>query len=116
MARQETQTAKRSIWAIVTAVGIRPCTGAILVLLFSSSAGIFGWGILATLAMSLGTGLTVAVLAVLSVLVRDKSLKLRRGKWQQAIQRGLGFAAAAALIFISVSMISYELQTAGRAF
>jgi len=48
---QEAKTARRSIWAMVVAVGIRPCTGAVLVLLFSLSAGIFVWGLVATFAM-----------------------------------------------------------------
>lgn len=56
-----------SFWraaSIAIAVGIRPCTGAILVLVLSFSFGFVISGILAVLAMALGTALTVSALAV----------------------------------------------------
>jgi len=115
---QEAKTARRSIWAMVAAVGIRPCTGAVLVLLFSLSTGIFLWGIVATFAMALGTAITVAVLACVSVLVRDTGLALssEHRVWRQRVSRVFGFIAAFALIIISCSMIWSYLSNAGRAF
>lgn len=115
---QEVKTARRSIWAMVAAVGIRPCTGAVLVLLFSLSTGIFLWGIVATFAMALGTAITVAVLAAFSVLVRDTGLALSSEHriWRQRVSRVFGFIAAFALIIISCSMIWSYLSNAGRAF
>jgi nickel/cobalt transporter (NicO) family protein len=115
---QEAKTARRSIWAMVAAVGIRPCTGAVLVLLFSLSTGIFLWGIVATFAMALGTAITVAVLAAVSVLVRDTGLALSSEHriWRQRVSRVFGFIAAFALIIISCSMIWSYLSNAGRAF
>ncbi|NLQ18029.1 nickel/cobalt transporter [Marinomonas sp. M1K-6] len=114
----EAKTARRSIWAMVAAVGIRPCTGAILVLLFSLSTGIFLWGIVATFAMALGTAITVAVLAGVSVLVRDTGLALssEHRVWRQRVSRIFGFMAAFALIIISGSMIWSYLSNAGRTF
>ena len=112
----EVKTAKRSTIAMVSAIGIRPCTGAVLVLLFATSTGIFQWGVLATLVMSLGTGLTVSALALLSVLFRDGSFALSPSRWRQRVTRLLGVLAACALIFISVTMIYSDLQVAGRAF
>lgn len=113
---EEVKTAKRSTIAMVSAIGIRPCTGAVLVLLFATSTGIFQWGVLATLVMSLGTGLTVSALALLSVLFRDGSFALSPSRWRQRVTRLLGVLAACALIFISVTMIYSDLQVAGRAF
>lgn len=115
---QEASTARRSIWAMVIAVGIRPCTGAILVLLFSLSANIFIWGLVATFAMALGTAITVAALAAVSVFVRDAGFALSNEHqvWRQRVTRLFGFAAALALIIISVSMILSYLGNAGRAF
>ena len=112
----EIQTAKRSTLAMVSAIGIRPCTGAVLVLLFATSTGIFQWGVLATLVMSLGTGITVSALALLSVLVRDGSFALSPSAWRRRVTQVLGVIAACALIFISVTMIYSDLQVAGRAF
>lgn len=50
--------------AIVLAMGIRPCSGAILVLLFSKVLGVFAWGVASALAMALGTSLTISLLAL----------------------------------------------------
>ncbi|QRV22489.1 nickel/cobalt transporter [Marinomonas foliarum] len=114
----EAKTARRSIWAMVAAVGIRPCTGAILVLLFSLSTGIFVWGLVATFAMALGTAITVASLAGVSVFVRDTGFALssEHRVWRQRVSRAFGFIAAFALIIISTSMIWSYLSNAGRAF
>lgn len=117
-AEEEAKVAQRSVWAMILAVGIRPCTGAVLVLLFSMSAGIFQWGLAATFAMSLGTAITVAGLAAVSVLIRDTGFILSRGQsvWRQRVSKVFGFIAALALILISSSMIWSYLSNAGRAF
>jgi ABC-type nickel/cobalt efflux system permease component RcnA len=54
-------------FALAFAVGLRPCLGAILVLTFALSLGIFWIGIVATFAMSLGTAITLSSLAALAV-------------------------------------------------
>ena len=110
------KTAKRSTWAMVSAIGIRPCTGAVLVLLFATSTDILHWGMLATLMMSLGTAITVSILALISVALRDASIGLTPNIWRERLTRLLGVVAALALIFISVTMIYSDLQVAGRAF
>jgi len=53
--------------AVVFSVGIRPCTGAILVLVFAVTQGLFWAGVAATFAMAFGTAITVAVLATLTL-------------------------------------------------
>lgn len=117
-ADDEALTARRNIWAMVAAVGIRPCTGAILVLLFSISANIFIWGVISTFAMALGTAITVAALAAISAFIRDAGFSLSRKHqvWRQRVSRIFGFIAAFALIFISCSMIWGYISNAGRAF
>ncbi len=55
---------KRGLTAIV-AVGLRPCSGAILVLVFALAQGIFWAGVAATFLMGLGTAITVAAIAVI---------------------------------------------------
>src|SRR3546814_16711182 len=59
----------RKAVSAILAMGLRPCSGALIVLVFALSQGFFAAGIAAALAMGLGTGLTVAALAVLAVLV-----------------------------------------------
>lgn len=64
------QVARTRSWretlAIVVSVGLRPCTGAILVLVFALSQGIVSAGIASTFAMAAGTAITVAAIAALA--------------------------------------------------
>jgi nickel/cobalt transporter (NicO) family protein len=57
----------RKILAVVFSVGVRPCTGAILVLVFALTQGVFWAGVAATFAMAVGTGITVSALATLAL-------------------------------------------------
>ncbi|MEX0923336.1 MAG: nickel/cobalt transporter [Rhodovibrionaceae bacterium] len=66
----------RGFAAMVASIGIRPCSGAILVLLVAYSLELRWAGIAAVLAMSLGTAITVSLLATLSVYARKGSLRL----------------------------------------
>lgn len=56
----------REALAVIVSVGLRPCTGAILVLVFALSQGIVHAGVAATFAMAAGTALTVAAIAALA--------------------------------------------------
>lgn len=50
--------------AVVVSCGIRPCSGAIVVLIYAHLIGLFSFGILATFSMGLGTGLAVCIIAL----------------------------------------------------
>jgi nickel/cobalt exporter len=77
----------RKVMAVVFSVGIRPCTGAILVLVFAVTQGLFWAGVAATFAMALGTAITVAALATLALGSRELALKLggANGTWANAV-------------------------------
>lgn len=66
----------RDAWSAVIAVGMRPCSGALLVMTFSLLNGLLLGGILSVLAMALGTAITVSVLASLAVGAKSVALKL----------------------------------------
>ena len=57
---------KRGLSAIV-AVGLRPCSGAIILMVFALSQGLLWAGVAATFVMGLGTAITVATIATLAV-------------------------------------------------
>jgi nickel/cobalt exporter len=59
----------------VAAVGIRPCSGAIIVLVFAFSERMYVAGILSVAAMSLGTGITVALLAGGAVYMKERAVR-----------------------------------------
>lgn len=66
----------RDLLAMVMAVGLRPCSGAILVLLFALAQGSFLIGTISTFAMSIGTALTVSSLALMTVFSKNMALRL----------------------------------------
>ena len=97
---------RRGLAAIV-AVGSRPCSGAILVLVFALAQGMFWAGIAATLVMGLGTGITVATIAVVAVSARD--LAQRLGNTSDGtgvlIMRGIEFGAAGLVLLLGTGLL-----------
>ena len=79
----------RRALAAIAAVGIRPCTGALIVLVFAFAQGLAWAGAVAVFAMAIGTGLTVAALATLAVAARGFALRVagEEGPWPRRIQR-----------------------------
>jgi nickel/cobalt transporter (NicO) family protein len=86
-------------------VGIRPCSGAILVLVFALGQGLLWAGIFATFMMALGTAITVSVLAALAVGSRDFAERYAGSdsRWLSALQSGVGIAAAVAVVVLGVA-------------
>jgi nickel/cobalt exporter len=98
---------KRGLAAVV-AIGLRPCSGAIIVLVFALSQGIFAVGVVATLAMAAGTAITVAAIAILAVLARGLAQRLAKRPAGPGILAlgGLEFAAALAVVAVGVLLIT----------
>lgn len=86
-----TKTGLRQYLGIILAVGIRPCTGAVIVLLFTLAQGVLLAGIAATFVMALGTAISVATLAILSVTSRRVALRVASSDspWQRRVQIGM---------------------------
>ncbi|MGE3246114.1 MAG: nickel/cobalt transporter [Beijerinckiaceae bacterium] len=66
--------------ATIFAAGLRPCSGAILVLVFALAQGIFLAGVAATFAMSMGTAMTTGALAALAVLAKGMAVRFAEGR------------------------------------
>lgn len=96
----------REGFAIVAAIGARPCMGAIFVLLFALAQGVFMLGILGTAAMSLGTGITVAVLAALASGARATALKVAGSMdgWLDTAYHTLSLLGGLALVLLGVAL------------
>jgi nickel/cobalt exporter len=85
---------------VVLAVGARPCSGALVVLVFALSQGLLAAGIASVFLMALGTAITVAVLATLAVSAKGLAVRLAGGNGGMA--SGLvwwGELAGAMLVF-----------------
>ena len=93
--------------AAVLAVGLRPCSGAILVLVFALSQGIFWVGVTATFAMAVGTAITVAAIALLSVWGKDLAVRLVKARTGGATIAILGIEFAAALLIVAFGALLF---------
>ena len=91
----------------VLSVGIRPCSGALVVLVFALAQGIFWAGIASTFLMALGTAITVAALATLAVGAKDVALRLTRGDGRNSAAIMLGFEFAAALAVTALGVVLF---------
>jgi ABC-type nickel/cobalt efflux system permease component RcnA len=95
--------------AAVLAVGLRPCSGAIFILVFALSQGIFAVGVVATFAMALGTAITVTAIALLAVLgkgVAVRLLKTRGGNRIGTAVLGIEVAAAVLISLLGVLLLT----------
>jgi nickel/cobalt exporter len=97
---------RRGFGAIL-AVGIRPCSGAILVLVFALAQGIFWAGIAATFVMGIGTAITVATIAVIAVSAKDLARRLSAGSegGGALVMRGIEFGAAGLVLLFGVGLL-----------
>jgi nickel/cobalt transporter (NicO) family protein len=93
--------------ATVFAAGLRPCTGAILVLVFSLANGILFAGIMAVIAMSLGTALTTSAIASLAVYAKVFALKLAssNSRFGAIAIRGLELMAAVFVCLLGAGLL-----------
>jgi nickel/cobalt exporter len=98
---------KRGLTAIV-AVGLRPCSGAILVLVFALAQGLFWAGVASTFVMGLGTAITVAAIATLAVGAKSLAKRIAASRTDRAgvFVRGLEVAAAILVFVFGVALLA----------
>ena len=104
----------RKVMAVVFSVGIRPCTGAILVLVFALTQGMFWAGVAATFAMALGTAITVAALATLALGSRQLVLKLggTSAAWANAVWTACAIGGALVIFLFGLFLFMASLGPA----
>jgi nickel/cobalt exporter len=90
---------RRGLSAIV-AVGLRPCSGAILVLVFALAQGLFWVGVASTFVMGLGTFITVAAIATLAVGARAWAQRVAGARSSYGTLAMRGIEAGAAVVII----------------
>ena len=88
---------RRGLTAIV-AVGLRPCSGAILVLVFALAQGLFWVGVASTFVMGLGTFITVAAIATIAVGARSWAQRIAGARSSYGMLAMRGIEAGAALV------------------
>lgn len=100
-------------WSLALSIGIRPCTGAIGVLVFALGLGIFWAGVFATFSMAVGTAITVSALASLAVGSRELATRMAGGRsmWAGRIQAAAGIAGSALILLLGVSFFLASLSS-----
>jgi nickel/cobalt transporter (NicO) family protein len=95
-------------WSAVLAVGLRPCSGAIIVLVFALAQGLFWVGMASTFVMGLGTAITVAIIATLAVGAKAMAKRFvnMRGGYGAVLLRGIEACAAALVLIFGVLLLA----------
>jgi ABC-type nickel/cobalt efflux system permease component RcnA len=103
---------RRGLSAII-AVGLRPCSGAILVLVFALAQGLFWIGVGATFVMGIGTAITVAVIATIAVAARDLAGRMARspGGTGTLLLRGAETIAAGLVLAFGLLLLTGYLAS-----
>lgn len=91
----------KTAWSAIFSVGLRPCSGALIVLTFALLNGLMLGGLLSVFAMAFGTFITVAVLATLAVTAKNTALRFAGSKAMSGrLKAGIEVCAA---LFIALT-------------
>ena len=94
----------------VLAVGLRPCSGALIVLTFAILNGLYFGGIMSVLAMALGTAITVATLATLAVTAKNIALRLSKPSSTDRVHRIIEIGGAAMVFLLGLTLLGASLS------
>lgn len=101
----------RTAWSAVAAVGIRPCSGALIVLSFAFLNGLWAGGILSVFAMALGTAITVSTLAVLAVTAKNWAVAIAGGgRAGNRVHNVIEIGGAALVMLLGLVLLAASLN------
>jgi nickel/cobalt exporter len=107
----------RHFVATALSVGLRPCSGAILVLVLAYAMNLVWAGVAAVVAMSAGTALTVSALAALSVYARKSAVALGgylsedSPRFAQVLD-GIAMLGGILIVLFGIALLQASLVTA----
>ncbi|MCM2475878.1 nickel/cobalt transporter [Rhizobium sp. CG5] len=103
----------REAWSAVIAVGLRPCSGALLVMTFALLNGLYLGGVLSVFAMAVGTAITVSALAAVAVTAKDIAVRLSGpgSPTARRVATGLEIAGALLVILMGALLLAAALQS-----
>lgn len=98
----------REMAGVVLAAGMRPCAGALIILVLGLSQGLFGACVAATFAMAVGTALTTGFIATLAVFAKGMALRIAggRGTGGALTVAGIELLAAAFILVLGASLLA----------
>ena len=89
-------------------VGLRPCSGAIIVLIFALAQDLFWTSVGATLIMGLGTAVTVAAIATAAISARQIASRVAKSRAGLGIlaMRAIEVGAAALIVAFGILLLA----------
>jgi nickel/cobalt transporter (NicO) family protein len=95
----------KEAWSAIMAVGLRPCSGALLVMTFSMLNSLYLGGILSVFAMSAGTAITVSTLAIIAVSAKSLAVRIAGPGSKAGHRVGLAIELGGALFVILIGSL-----------
>jgi ABC-type nickel/cobalt efflux system permease component RcnA len=97
-------------WTAVVAVGLRPCSGALIVLTFAFLNGLWLGGVLSVVAMSIGTAITVAALATIAVTAKNLAVRFAGpGGRGDAVHHAIEIGGAALVMIMGLMLFAASI-------
>ncbi len=96
---------KKSIFATALSIGIVPCPGAALILLFAINKELIFFGVLAVILMSIGMSITISAFGFLSTAINSSSKLIKNENIILKLEKVLSFVGAFLVIFIGFVLI-----------
>lgn len=101
----------KTAWSAVVAVGLRPCSGALIVLTFAFLNGLWAGGILSVLAMAIGTAITVSTLAIMAVTAKNWAVTFAGdGRTGNRVHATIEIGGAALVFVLGLLLLTASLS------
>lgn len=102
----------KTAWSAVAAVGLRPCSGALIVLTFAFLNGLWAGGVLSVLAMAVGTAITVSALAIMAVTAKNWAVSFAgNGRAGNRIHAAIEIGGAGLVFLLGLLLLTASLST-----
>lgn len=92
----------RDAAALIFSIGLRPCTGAVFVLVAAWRLGLLGVGAAGAFAMAIGTGAFISLVAITAVTARGATLVTAGNRYAAVVAPALQLLAGLAIIIVSL--------------
>ncbi|MDO0945603.1 nickel/cobalt transporter [Chromohalobacter israelensis] len=112
-----TGTIRESLGTLL-AIGLRPCSGAVMVLGVASLLGYWWAGVLAVVAMSVGTAVTTSCLAIFAVFAQQRASRLlvrSTPHWQRLAGHGIALCGGVLILALGIALLISVPGTSGVA-
>ncbi|WP_411994097.1 nickel/cobalt transporter [Agarivorans sp. DSG3-1] len=100
----------KDYFAIVVSIGMRPCSGALMALIFAKSLNVYWLGVVSALSMGLGTAIAIGLLAWLSLSgggLAKRYVSLTGQKYR-VLRLGVKLAAAGLICLVGLVMLKSQ--------